>query len=370
MNISQERLTPKLKIMFFIPRMGGGGAERVVANLSNEFSKRGHDVIIYTPTDSVSFYQLDPSVKISGEGYKISKKPLLRPLQLVINGIRLWFAYSRRVNIENPDAIISFLTEMNCVALTHKKKRYKLVVSERNDPTKYRKTVQGVIKKLYTRADDIVCQSDIVARFFNDDKVAIIPNPIDCSVLPEIYREKRRKVVCAVGRLSPQKNFANLIQAFSMLDEKFSEYILEIYGDGPLREDLQDLVKKLNLQSKVSFMGSHKDVLYKINDTALFVMSSDYEGYPNALVEAMAIGLPVICTDFYSGTARELIQNMKNGLLVPVNDSQALAEAIGKILSDSCLAKTMSDNNFCIREKLIVSKIADIWIDLIKRQVL
>ncbi len=356
-----------MKIMFFIPRMGGGGAERVVANLSNEFSKRGHEVIIYTPTDSVSFYQLDPSVKINGEGYKISKRPLLRPLQMAINGIRLWFAYSRRVSTENPDAIISFLTEMNCIALTHKKKKYKLVVSERNDPTRYRKSVQIVIKKLYTRADNIVCQSDIAARFFNDNKVTVIPNPIDCSVLPEIYRERRRKVVCAVGRLSPQKNFANLIQAFSMLDEKFSEYTLEIYGDGPLKKNLQDLVKKLNLQSKVSFMGSHKDVLYKINDTALFVMASDYEGYPNALAEAMAIGLPVICTDFHSGTARELIENMKNGLLVPINDSQALAESIKKILLDSSLAKAMSDNNFGIREKLDVSKIADIWINLIKK---
>ena len=126
-------------------------------------------------------------------------------------------------------------------------------------------------------------------------------------------------------------------------------------------------MKKLNLQSKVSFMGSHKDVLYKINDTALFVMSSDYEGYPNALAEAMAIGLPVICTDFHSGTARGLIENMKNGLLVPINDSQALAESIKKILLDSSLAKAMSDNNFGIREKLDVSKIADIWINLIKK---
>lgn len=353
------------KIMFFIPRMGGGGAERVVAHLANEFDRCGDSVVIYTPTDNKSFYPLNPDVKICGENYSVSKKNGIRQMILAFNGIRLWFAYQRKIKKEKPDVIISFLTETNCIALTHKHKNCRLIVSERNDPTKYSRLLQVIIRKLYPKADVLVCQSEKVAKYFHSDNTVVIPNPIDSTIFPEYFLGKRRKTVVAVGRLSNQKNFANLINAFSLLKSEFDEYHLEIYGEGPLHQSLDNLIDELNLNDRVRLMGAHRNVLELIKDTSLFVMSSDYEGYPNALAEAMAIGLPVICTDFYSGTARELIGE-KNGLLVPVNDSKALAGAIEKLLSDAGKRIAISEENLKIREKLSIKNIADMWYEIMK----
>ncbi|MDE5855237.1 MAG: glycosyltransferase [Ruminococcus sp.] len=353
-----------MKIVFFIPRMSGGGAERVVANLANEFDKRGNSVLIYTPTDQNSFYQLRSSVRIVGENYSVSKKKVLRQVMLAINGIKLWFAYQKKIRIEKPDVVISFLTETNCIALTHKHKNYKLIVSERNDPTKYSKVIQLITKKLYCKADALVCQSHRVAKFFGFGNTKVIPNPIDTMIIPTSYKGVRKKRVCAVGRLMFQKNFANLIKAFSLLSKEFGEYTLEIYGDGPLRTELHQLIYDLNLSKRVKLMGAHKDVLERIKDSSLFVMSSNYEGYPNALAEAMAIGLPVICTDFDSGTARELVGE-KNGCLVPVNDSNALAEAMEYLLCYPEIRDAMSMENQKISDSLAVEKIADQWLGLI-----
>ncbi len=353
-----------MKILFFIPRMGGGGAERVVANLANEFDKRGNSVVIYTPTDNKSFYRLNPNVKIWGENYYVSKKKLLRQITLLFNGIRLWFSYKRRIDQEKPDIIISFLTETNCIALMHKYKKCKLIVSERNDPTRYNKVVQTLIKKIYPRANVLVCQSKKVSEYFNCRHSVVIPNPIDNKNIPDAYIGERMKVIVGVGRLTNQKNFANLINAFSKLNSRFDDYKLEIYGEGPLRRNLENLIAELNLNDKVKLMGAHKDVLRQINNAALFVMSSDYEGYPNALAEAMAIGLPVISTDFYSGVARELILE-NNGLIVPINDSAALTKAMENLLDDPEKLKKLSAENVKIREKLSISNIADKWFEII-----
>ena len=357
-----------MKVMFFIPRMGGGGAERVVANVANEFDKNGIGVIIYTPTSSESYYPLRSSIKIIGENFSISKKKVVRQILMVINGLRLWLSYAKIIKKEKPNAVISFLTETNFISLTHKHKTFKLIVSERNDPTKYNIIVQYAIKKMYKTADVLVCQSKKVAKYFSADNAVVIQNPIDISVLPKNYNGIRRKAICAVGRLTQQKNFTNLIEAFSIISNKFEKYSLEIYGEGPLHGELQNLIDSLQLNNRIKLMGAHKDVLEKIKDTSLFVMSSDYEGFPNALVEAMAIGLPVICTDFDSGTARELV-GKENGLLVPVGDSHALAKAMTDLLKDLDLRESMSRENIKIRNKLAVETISEEWLKCIKARV-
>lgn len=351
-----------MKIMFFVPRMGGGGAERVIANLANDFDKKEHSVLIYTPTDSKSFYPLRPSVQIIGENYPVSKKPIIRQFMLICGGARLWFAYNKTVKREKPDVVISFLTETNIIALLHNHKQIKLIISERNDPTKYSKPVQLFIKLLYKKADVLVCQSYRVADYFALNNTEVIPNPIDVSLLPKPYNGVRRKTVSAVGRLALQKNFFNMINAFSMVENDFNDYNLEIYGEGPLHNTLQELIDSLNMTGRVKLMGAHKDVLEKIKDTSLFIMSSDYEGFPNALVEAMAIGLPVISTDFNSGTAREII-GKENGVLVPVGDPEALAKAMNELLRNRELRESMSKENIKIRDKLAVDKISSEWFE-------
>ena len=340
--------------------MGGGGAERVVSILANQFANIGNSIIIYTPTSNESFYPLNPSIRILGEQINISKKPIKRKIQMLIGGIKMWFSYQKLVEKEKPDAVISFLTETNCLALIHNHKKYKLIVSERADPTKRKWIIQIITKFLYAKADVLVCQSEKVKRYYNLKNSIVIPNPIDESNLPKKYDYGKRMCICSVGRLSKEKNQSCLIRAFSMIKEKFNDYYLEIYGEGPLRKELQDLIDSLHLNNRIKLMGAHKDVLEKIKDTSLFVMSSDYEGFPNALVEAMAIGLPVICTDFDSGTAKELVKK-ENGLLVPVGDTHALAKAMEYMLENTELRKSMSMENIKIRDRLAINEILNKW---------
>lgn len=358
-----------MKIIFFIPRMGGGGAERVVANISNELDIRGHEIVIYTPLSDESFYKLNPSIKIITENYKISKRNVLRKIQMLINGVRLFFAYEKRMRVEMPDIVISFLTDTNILALMHKHRKYKLIVSERADPTRRTFCKQKRIKKLYRTADVLVCQSQKVKDYFAFNNCEVIPNPVDVSILPELFSGEKEKKIVAVGRLSKEKNFESLIVAFSKLIKLDSckDYILEIYGEGSLHQTLQDQINDLSLENKIFLKGARKDVLECIKTSSLFVMSSIYEGFPNALLEAMAIGLPVICTDFYTGTAQELVKE-ENGILVPVNDTEALLQAMKSMILSPEKLESCGKKNVLIRNTYSITTIVDKWETLFKQK--
>lgn len=348
------------KIFFFIPRMGGGGAERVVANLANKFVSDGNEVTIYTPTDTNSFYELDNRINFESANLRISKRAGIRQILMVINGIKLYFKFEKKVRGMNPDDVISFLTETNLIALFHKHKNYRLIVSERNDPSRFNRCFQKFLKKAYARSDVLVCQSSIVASFFGTDNAVVIPNPINVSELPFPYEGEKNKEIVAVGRLMKQKNFHLLITVFSKIHKDFPEFVLRIFGEGVLRGELQNLINSLGISEWVFLEGSKKDVIDEYKKASLFVMSSNYEGYPNALVEAMAMGLPVICTDFASGTAKELI-GKKNGLLVPCNNAKEMEIALRKMLSDTVSLSKMGLENRKVREDLDINKVIEKW---------
>lgn len=354
----------KKKIFFLIPRMGGGGAERVIANLANKFVADGHEVTIYTPTDTNSFYKLDTRVNFDSAYLRISKMKGARQVLMFINGIKFNFIYRKKIKESKPDVVISFLTTTNLIALMNKHKDYKLIISERYDPYAYNFVRQKIIKKAYPKADFLVCQGKIVADFFKKANTVIIPNPIDMSSLPTPYKGEKKKEIVAVGRLTQQKNFYLLINAFSLISKDFPEYILRIFGEGPLRKELEDLIISLDLSERIFLEGAKKNVVEEYKSALLFVMSSNYEGYPNALIEAMAMGLPVICTDFASGTARELVGE-KNGILVPCGNVRAMGEALREILNGSKDLKEMGLENIKVREYLDINKIIKKWYELL-----
>lgn len=140
------------------------------------------------------------------------------------------------------------------------------------------------------------------------------------------------------------ENHALLIKAFAGITAKYPAYKLVIYGDGPLRKDLELLASNLGIADKVSFPGYTTEIRKKIERSSLFVLSSDFEGMPNALMEAMALGVPCISTDCKGGGARFLIKNGTNGLLTPIGDVEALQTAMEKILSDQFFADNLSHN--------------------------
>lgn len=184
--------------------------------------------------------------------------------------------------------------------------------------------------------------------------------------LPEIIEERKPMEIVASGRLDPQKNFSLLIEAFSMVLKEINISVtLKIYGEGPQRNTLQSQINELRLGDKIILEGSVSDLHDRINGAALFVLSSNYEGFPNVLLEAMAMGLPVISTDFQSGIARELIGS-ENGIIVPVGDVRALKSAIVKILNNKIYRLKMRKNNPYVREQYNIDTIIKKWLKIIE----
>lgn len=194
----------------------------------------------------------------------------------------------------------------------------------------------------------------------------IIANPLFSLKLPEIIEERKPMEIVASGRLDPQKNFSLLIEAFSMVLKEINISVtLKIYGEGPQRNTLQSQINELQLGDKIILEGSVSDLHDRINGAALFVLSSNYEGFPNVLLEAMAMGLPVISTDFQSGIARELIGS-ENGIIVPVGDVRALKSAIVKILNNKIYRLKMRKNNPYVREQYNIDTIIKKWLKIIE----
>ena len=175
-----------------------------------------------------------------------------------------------------------------------------------------------------------------------------------------------RKEIVTVGRLEPQKNQKLLINAFSELAKKFPDYTLVIYGEGSLRKKLEKYIESKGLKDRVFLPGAKNNIQEYIKDASLFVLSSDYEGIPNALIEAMAIGLPCVSTDCSPGGARELITNGENGVIVECRNSNELATAMARLLTDRESAKRMGTNAKKIYTRVDKNLVCNRWLDLIR----
>ncbi len=184
--------------------------------------------------------------------------------------------------------------------------------------------------------------------------------------IPKASNGPRRKEIVAIGRLEKQKNFHLLIDAFALFQKAHSDYVLTIYGQGSLKEELERYAKHNLLFNTYAFPGEKANVLELISNAAMFVLSSDYEGMPNVLIEAMALGLPVIATDCPVGGPRELITNGINGLLVPVGDKKVLFESMCALADDIFYAEKLGNNALKVRGKLEINKIANQWLDYLK----
>jgi glycosyltransferase involved in cell wall biosynthesis len=166
------------------------------------------------------------------------------------------------------------------------------------------------------------------------DVLRIIPDPVPPPDMVRIAREKPSKDLVAIGRLTEEKCFDSLIAAFSRVADRHPNWNLTVYGDGRLRSDLEMLVESLGLNGRVSLPGTVKNSTSVLASCDLFVLSSRFEGFPNALCEAMSVGLPVISTNCPGG-ARDLVRDGIDGLLVPVRDVSAMASALDRLMSDS-----------------------------------
>ena len=357
------------KILFLIPSLVGGGAERVMVTLANGLSKE-YDVEILTLTSTNSFYEVADRVKLDSIGCKTDKSNVVtKILSKLKSAVKGFLGIKKAIKEKSPDVMISFLNAASfplVLLRTFCKLPCKIIVSERADPNERPPFVKWFERTFFSYADVIVCQGKNAAEFFKErdkNKIVVIPNPICASAIPAIHSGERSKRIVGVGRLSEQKNFSLLINAFSKLGDNYSDYKLEIYGAGPLESELNRQIGELGLKDRAFLMGAKKNVMFEIADASLYVMSSNFEGFPNALVEAMATGLPVISTDFPTGIAREVVKE-ENGIVVPLRDEEALVKAMEELLFDESRRAFMSIENRKYLDILKEETVFEMWKEL------
>lgn len=320
------------KIFLYINAINGGGAERVMVNLAQALAEQGIDTTLVTSFRDRWEYPLDPRVRrLSLEEEQLHQSRLQRNVGRIAKLRRL-------CRQEKPDLLLAFMAEPNFRAvMATRGLPVKTVVSVRNDPEREYAGKAGrlVGQYLLPLADGCVFQTRDAKAWFPEKlqkKSAIIYN----AVKPEFYEVQRAPVpgeIVTCGRLEEQKNHALLIEAFARLQEQRPDTVLKIYGEGSLRPVLERQIATLGLQDKVQLMGATKDVTVALRTASLFVLSSDYEGMPNALMEAMAAGVPCVSTDCPCGGPRELFGAELADRLVPCRDAAALANAMQRALT-------------------------------------
>lgn len=351
-----------MKILFTISQLGGGGAERVVSVLANGFASIGWNVEILMIYDRPIAYELDKRIKLTNLHCKRGR---------ILGSIQQIFAIRKYYKKTDVDVIVSFLVVVNMVSiLAHLGCKIPLIISERNDPNRNpRSNIVRIMRdKIYRFAEGNVFQTPDAKRYFEDKKVKngiVIPNPLkEC--LPEPFLGERKKTFVTAVRLEKQKNIPLLIKAFACVHELHPEYSLRIFGDGPDKDELIRLCTEHDINDSVKFEGFSKNWHSLILDASCFVLPSDYEGLSNSLIEALALGIPVISTDHPIGGAKMFVENHKNGILIPVGDENALVDAMMFIIDNPDSAWQYAKNAQSIRAKLAVDTIVQKWIEYVQ----
>ena len=348
------------KVTFFLGGLSGGGSERVVCNFANYLCNKGIEIQILTVGDDESSYSLNKEIKRICLTKKTDKSFFF------FNLIKRIFRFLCFIRKNRTDVYVVFLPVTTILILLFKFMiRSPVVASERALPSIYSLRKQKMLRRLAHLADGWVFQTQSQEQWYGccveSVPKVIIPNAINEEFLDVVNDGVNEKIVVSSGRLTKQKNHALLIKAFALVLKKIPDYKLIIYGEGPERGNLESLISLLNLRDKVLLPGYSTEIKKEMCCASLFVLSSDYEGMPNALMEAMALGIPCISTDCGGNGAKYLIENGVNGLLVPVQDEKIMAESIEKILINPELAKSLGENARKIRDRLSPEKIYGEW---------
>ena len=330
------------KVICYIDSLQMGGAERVMANLCNSFVKNGKDVILvndFFPEKEKKEYYIHPQIK----RVFLERK---KGFRLFSSIYRIW-SLRKIFRVEKPDIIISFLGPCNIRAVvaniglnTH------ILVSVRNDPFKeYGSGIRKILANMLFRlADGYVFQTQDAASYFSESiqrKSRILFNPVHSKFYKKEWNGKNKEI-SVVGRLQQQKNPILAVDSFKKVSDEFYEYKLVFYGDDELKREIITKSVEYGLSDRIIVYGKCDNIEDKLADTALFLLTSDYEGMPNSLLEAMAVGVPVVSTDCPCGGPKFATMNGTAGVLVKCGDSQEIANAIRKILSNSDLQKSLS----------------------------
>lgn len=355
-----------MKIAVLISSLSKGGAERVVSILCNEWATEGHDVFLLT------YQQPDQPVQ-----YPLDHRVTHRPLQLLRESralatrmvTNLWRIGRVRHCLQAiaPDVLVCFMTECNIIGtMAAKSLGVPVVISERNHPAHrpLRRLDRLARRVVYPMANRLTVQTADIAAWYQGQlrlSPVIIPNPV---ILPKTQtpakQGKGRKKIISVGRLVDQKGFDVLIDAFARVAPCHPEAHLTIYGEGPNRKSLEARVAHYALAGRVKLAGVVDDIQTCLDNSDVYVHAARYEGFPNAVVEALAAGLCVVATDA-PGATGELLQNGRYGLLARPDDAVDLAAKINLALADEALRKSFAERGAEAVSHLDAPGIAQRW---------
>ena len=349
----------KKTIVFVITAMSRGGAERVISVLSNHYVNAGYNVSIVMLWHNHVEYELDSKIKIVD-----LSNDKIHPMMRLFSVTRKLRKYLKNTK---PHAVVSFIAQNNLIAgIACRGINTRFIPSERLDPSaaKNNALFEKMLRRVYAKSTATVLQTERVKRYFPENvqkNSVIIANPI--SVKEYAASDYKLRILTA-GRLNKQKNHEMLINAFKNIHDKHPEFSLTIYGEGVERENLENLICKLGLQESVELPGNVPDIHKKIKNAYMFVLSSDYEGLSNALLEAMMMGLPCISTN--CAGSDEAIQDGESGIIVPVGDTQKLTEAMIKLIENENLRNRLAKSAMQAAEKYKVENVIQQWTDVIE----
>ena len=356
-----------MRLSLVIQSLNCGGAERVMSIMANYWAEKAWEITLITLDDGSTqpFFEIDCRVRIIPLALAGSSRTALDGLWK--NLMRV-FKLRRAILKTNPDAVISFMGRTNVITLLATRgTKVPVLVSDRSDPalSSPGRFWKGLSRCTYPRAEIVVVQTQVALGHFSRgvrSHALIIPNP----VLPPSQPQKElgfvltKPLAASMGRLIHAKGFDLVLRAFARISCRHPQWTLAIVGEGPLRTTLEDLCDELRIRDRVLFTGLVKDPAEILSRADLFVMSSRFEGFPNALCEAMGHGVAVISTDCPSGP-RAIIRNNIDGILIPNGDVGALAAAMDRLMGDEGERKRLGLIATCVTERFRLDKVMAMW---------
>jgi len=344
-----------MKIFLIIPSLKQGGAERVISELANEFALKEHEVHVVILAISEDFYSLHPGIRIHRLGF-LNKGAIKKQIVEINTFIKL----RKLLNTEKPDVSLSFGTKYNILTiLASRFLNLKVFVSDRSNPKKKIAWHINLLRQLtYRFATGVIAQTslakEIQERIAWNKNITVIPNPV--KQVKFFHEIKREKIILNVGRLVPEKGQKYLLEVFKKLNAP--NWKLVILGDGPLRKNLQNQAKKLQIENNVIMPGAVNNVDEWLAKASIFALPSVSEGFPNALQEAMAASLPCVSFDCDAGP-RDIIEDGVNGLLVEPYNVDDFSEKLALLMNNAELRMSIGTEAKKIKKKLDISIIAD-----------
>jgi len=374
-DAQQTTATRHPHILFLIQSLGGGGAERVTANLANHWAARDWTVTVATlATVAEDVYGLDTKVRRIALDLAQDSPSLIAGLW---NNLRRVATVRRTLGLQEPDVAIGIMSTASCLlALAKGGNSCVTIGTERSYPPMMPlgRVWEAIRRRAYGRLDAVVALTREGANWINANTnarmVRVIFNPIpfpfpvgDPVLRPETVLNPARKLLLSVGSLSPPKAFDRLIRAFAVLAPEFADWDLAILGEGSLRPALTALAQDLQVTGRLHLPGRAGNVADWYRAADLFVLTSKFEGFPNVLAEAMAHGLPVVSVDCDTGP-RDIISDGVDGVLVPQNNRDALVLALRQMMANDAMRQEMAAKAKEIRERLSLEAIACQWENL------